>query len=129
MKSFRYVVIGLVLVLAVLALFLVREYIGLRRASLLSAHELWLGTVLRTHGPVTVNDIGFIRSWMTFDYINKLFGLPPGYLENRLSITDPRYPQISLENYAEHGHIDLATLIGEIDLAIRDYFANATSTQ
>ena len=128
MKRFRAIVIGLVALLVVLSLFLLGQYFALRRASLISAHELWLSTVLHEHGPITANDVSFIRSWMTFDYVNKLFGLPPGYLEDRLSITDPRYPQMSLGSYASHNHIDLADLTSELDAAIKDYLTNATST-
>lgn len=48
----------------------------------------------RTHAPLTVNDVNVIQSWMTFDYINRIFALSPNILKAALSITDPRYPRM-----------------------------------
>jgi hypothetical protein len=61
-----------------------------------------------------------IQLWMTFDYLNKVFSLPPDYLIKSLEITDARYPNLSLTQYARHNNInenDLLDLIKkEIDI-------------
>jgi hypothetical protein len=124
----RYVVVALAIVLVVLFGVLVHQYISLRRAQFVSAHELLVSTFLHKHGPVTASDVSFIRSWMTFDYVNKLFGLPPSYLEDQLSITDPRYPEMSIGSYANRNHVDVTTLLGEIDTAVKNFLTNSTST-
>ena len=64
---------------------------------------------------------------MTFDYVNTLFRLPPTYLETQLTITDPRYPRMSIGSYANHNHIDLTTFMGELDAAITNYLANPST--
>src|ERR1035437_6268606 len=46
-----------------------------------------------------------LASWMTFDYINVVFGIPPDYLKTNLNITDPGYPNIRIDRYAKHNGI------------------------
>ena len=46
------------------------------------------------------NEVASIHTWMTFDYVNVVFKLPPDYLKDRLSIIDPRYPNIRIDRYA-----------------------------
>src|SRR4051812_12432281 len=40
----------------------------------------------------TAQDVQLIQPWMTFDYIDVVFNVPPDYLKTKLSITDPHYP-------------------------------------
>lgn len=126
-KYIKYVVFTLFAVLVVLLIFLVHEYSSLRREQVVGARELWVSTVLHEHGPVTASDVTFVRSWMTFDYINRLFQLPASYLQDQLSITDPRYPKMSISSYASHARIDVTPFISELDAAITNYL-NASST-
>jgi hypothetical protein len=107
--------------------FLVREYAVLRRERVISAREFWISTILHQHGPVTASDTSFIRSWMTFDYVNDLFHLPSDYLKTQLSVTDPGYPKISIGGYAVRNRIEATTFISELDAAVANYL-NATST-
>jgi hypothetical protein len=53
-----------------------------------------------SHRYFTVNDINRIQSWMTFDYINKVFRLPTSYLESFLHISDSHYPNMLISQYA-----------------------------
>ena len=39
-----------------------------------------------SHRVLTVNDVSRIQNWMTFDYITKIFKLPPTYLQQNLQI-------------------------------------------
>ena len=126
-KFVRYVVVGLVVALIVLVGFLLYQYSGLRRASLINARELRLSNFLHNHGPITPSEEAFIRSWMTFDYINTLFNLPPDYLKAQLSISDTRYPKISVGSYVNGNHLVLATFMGELDAAITNYLTKPGS--
>jgi hypothetical protein len=110
-----------------LGFFLVRNYISLRRAQIINAREFQLSTLLKNHGPVTANDATVIRPWMTFDYINTLFNIPPDYLKSSLSISDPSYPTLSLYGYANHQHATITTVVSEVENSTRDYLT-ATST-
>lgn len=47
-----------------------------------------------------------IQSWMTFDYINAIFGLPGDYLKTALAISDNRYPRMRIGRAAREARID-----------------------
>ena len=65
-----------------------------------------------------------IQSWMTFDYVNVIFKLPPAYLRTELHITDPRYPNIQISHYAARNRLNTAQFVGEIETAIHNYGNN-----
>jgi hypothetical protein len=46
-------------------------------------------------------DTGAIESWMTFDFVNNVYHLPPNYLKDTLHIEDSRYPKIPIGRYAK----------------------------
>ena len=118
----------LVVVLLVLSFLFVQNYLSLRRARIVNAHELWLSLVLKDHGPLPASDIGIVRPWMTFDYVNKLFGISPNYLRADLGLTDPRYPKLSLSGYAKTNHLTIASFTVEVQGALQSYFMDASST-
>ena len=128
-KTERRIVIAILvfaIAFVVLFVFLVRDYRALRRAQILNAREFWLAAVLKNHGVLPASDVTSIRSWMTFDYVNKLFGLPPDYLKTTLSVIDVRYPRLSFSAYAKTSHLDPSSLLGETERAIGNYKATAS---
>lgn len=66
-------------------------------------------------------NVRMIAPWMTFNYLNIVFRLPPDYLQNTFSITDPRYPNIRLDYYIKHNNLDTQTFIQNIGQAITSY--------
>ncbi len=62
-----------------------------------------------------------IQGWMTFDYINFVFNLPPDYLRETLSIEDSKYPRVTLGRYASKTGINVAVLIQNIQKATQQY--------
>lgn len=120
-RHVKYALIVLGVVLTILVILLFREYRSLRRAQVINAREAWSTAFIRQHRPPTANDAGFIRPWMTFDYINKIFNLPSDYLKTQLQITDPRYPKLSISGYARSQHIDTGTFLGSVMSAVRNY--------
>ena len=117
----KYAIIFLIIVLIVLSVFFVWQYTSLRRANIISARESWLTAAVKQHGPATVSDVNFIRPWMTFDYINTLFNIPPDYLKNNLSLSDEGYPKLSLSSYARHNNMTTDEVTGEVMNAVRNY--------
>lgn len=107
--------------LAILLFFFAHQYQTLRRESLISARESWLTNALKNHEHVTANDASAIREWMTFDYINKLFGLPPAYLKDQLSISSPSYPKLTLGAYAKGTHANASSTLAGVQDAVRQY--------
>jgi hypothetical protein len=59
--------------------------------------------------PATEADVVRISEWMTFEYINTVFDLPPNYLKDTLHIDDAKYPSITLGQYATKVGIDSTT--------------------
>ena len=68
------------------------------------------------------NDVQVIAPWMTFDYINYIFGLPKVYLSSTLGITDVYYPHIPLIRYARESNVPIETLVLEAQDAVTAYF-------
>ena len=91
--------------LVVLVFFFVRQYTILRREQIFNARELWISNVFEQRGSPTPGDVAFVQGWMTFDYVNQLFHLPPSYLEEQLSISDSDYPHVTISGYARKNNL------------------------
>ena len=122
----KWAIAVLVVALAVLLFFFVRDYRSLRREQAIGARESLLNAMVRSRGHLGVSDVSEIRSWMTFDYINRLFGIPAAYLKGQMSIADARYPKLSLSGYAKSRNLTSTAVIGDVEDALRDYFATST---
>jgi hypothetical protein len=120
----KYALIFLGIVLVILMFFLVREIVYIKRSEDINIRKIQFSSFLKSHGPMTVNDAGIIAPWMTFDYINRLFKLPPEFLKTSLVVTDSRYPQISISGYARSEGMNATVFIGEVQSDLRDYLIN-----
>ncbi|MFA6254149.1 MAG: hypothetical protein WC640_02770 [Candidatus Paceibacterota bacterium] len=78
--------------------------------------------------PWTVNELPRIQPWLTFDYLNHVFRLPPTYLANKLPKPDAHYPNISIERYTDRHGLNQAQFLNAIKVDIQDYLKTATST-
>lgn len=121
-KYFKIVLLFILLLLAILVIFVIKEYRYTRRLDYMKARES-LFQALHGPKPITVNDVASIQTWMTFDYINHLFSLPTDYLKNSLSITDARYPKLTIARYSSLKNSSPITSLVEIQDSIKTYFA------
>lgn len=119
----RYALILLSIVFFVLLFFLFRGIIRLKRSEIINAREVQISNFLKSRGPLTINDVGIVTPWMTFSYINTLFAVPSEYLKTTLTISDSRYPQISLSGYARSKGINTAVFVSNVQTALRDYLS------
>ena len=71
-------------------------------------------------------DIDQIQSWMTFDYLNTIFKLPPAYLKTSLVITDTSYPNLHIGAYAHDAHLTQAQALAKVQEAITAYAPTAS---
>ena len=69
-----------------------------------------------------------IMNWMTFDYINRSFNLPPEYLKGKLNITDKKYPNITIDSWIKKTHQDSNKFLENIKSAINDYLTPPINT-
>lgn len=119
-----WIIAGLGVILAILLFFFVRQYQSLWRTSIISARESWLTNALKNHPHLTASDTDVIRTWMTFDYLNKLFMLPSDYLKIQLSISDPTYPKLTIGAFAKDSKQPASSTLMNVQNAIQQYLAN-----
>ncbi len=127
-RYIRYALIVFGVLFLVLFVFLLAQYLFLRRHYLFDARQFHIPELLERHAPIPVSDAGLIHSWMTFDYINKLFALPPDYLKTKIPITDPYYPRTTISSYAKMENVDAAAMVTQVENAVRVYVAPNNST-
>ena len=69
-------------------------------------------------------NINNIKIWMTFNYLNIIFRLDPNYLKNTFNISDPKYPNIRIDQYSRHQSINPFLFLYNIQKAITNYSNN-----
>lgn len=122
-----FVVTVLSLLLIFLCIFLYYRYseispervINRERFSRLTKDNIKLGS----------SDVQTIMSWMTFDYINHVFGIPPQYIKSEVNINDSRYPRLTLSRYARDNKIDEGIFTTQIQNTVKNYFLTLPSKQ
>jgi hypothetical protein len=126
------IIVVLVAVLCALGYSFWREYQHLSHMQALSDARLKFSSLIQGH-PVGTADIAYIAPWMTFDYINNIFKLPPDYLKKKLALNDTRYPRLSIAHLGRDNQIDPLTLTMSVKAAITQFVAGSagvsTSTQ
>ncbi|OGI15101.1 MAG: hypothetical protein A3E38_00560 [Candidatus Moranbacteria bacterium RIFCSPHIGHO2_12_FULL_54_9] len=107
--------VWILVIISLIALFFIVQslssFYALRKTS-------WRAHMLQQPRTVTTEDI---QGWMTFEYLNVVFKLPPEYLREALSIETAKYPRITLRRYAEQSRIDPPALIRSVQEAIAEY--------
>ena len=76
------------------------------------------GQVIRQSDTAVPSDI---EPWMTFQYINFIFKLPPSYLKDVLDIGDAQYPNIQLARYARMHDLPLDAYVTMVQQTVSDY--------
>lgn len=117
-KLFR--IIGIVFLSALCAASLILFIITLRQ--LYTAGELQPSYDLK--GPVHVHrtvTVATIMPWMTFNYLNVVFKLPPLYLQNALAITDSHYPNLRIDTYTKEHRLNSVFFLQNLQKAITSY--------
>ena len=127
-KYLKYAIITLIVVLVLLGALFVWNYLSLMHARLINMRELQLSALVHDHGPLTANDVGLIRPWMTFDYINALFKVPPDYLKANMSIMDTSYPRLSLSGYAKYQGTSTTAVLGVVENSLTAYLTSHASS-
>ena len=120
------VLVLLIFTLVVLIGLLVHEYRQLRLLEKESTGHSFLSSISH-RGPLGPQDAALVQSWMTFDYVSRVFRIPADYFKTSLSIDDARYPRVSIAAYAEKKRLDTASFLSDVQTAIRQYTPTAAS--
>jgi hypothetical protein len=59
-----------------------------------------------------------IRGWMTFRYLNLVFNMPQGYLQQSLNIKDSSYPNLSIDALAKQQKLSSTEVLTKTSSAI-----------
>lgn len=118
-----YVLILSVAGLLTLCLLLVRENTHVARLEYLmeTKSRSFVSALSQKKEPATIDKVIFIQRWMTFDYVNHLFALPPEYTQIQLGITDTRYPRLTLSEYASDAKLSQTEFLNNVQDAVRTY--------
>jgi hypothetical protein len=68
--------------------------------------------------PTTAQDI---NGWMTFEYINFVFKLPPEYLKGTLALENVGYPWVTVWHVARVKKVNLTEFIRRTQEAVTEY--------
>lgn len=107
--------------LAVFAFFLERNFDTARRSGVFEGRRHAVSRLLTHTGTSATGakiEIGRIESWMTFQYVNVVFGMPDEYLEGELGISDPKYPNVPIGSYAKRHGLNPQAVVFEIREAV-----------
>jgi hypothetical protein len=116
------------LILGILVIILVFLVVSL----ISSYRQSNIGRIIHSHVTALKNNetsagravnVSAVQSWMTFDYINRLFGLPPDYLKATLAISDPVYPHLTLLHYSHLQGTSMVQGVAAVKEAIEAYLA------
>lgn len=121
-KLIDWIIAGLGVVLAVLLFLLFRQSEALRREVVPQNRII---RTLQDRTTAATESASTIQPWMTFSYLNHVFGLPSGYLKTELSISDPRYPQLTIGEFSEDNHRSANATLSDVQIAVRDYLAGS----
>ncbi len=113
----------LAVILVVLLAAFLKEYGDLKRLEIVSPRDAFMN-IVEHHGPFTAGDVALIQGWMTFDYVNKIFGLPVGYLKANLGISDVHYPREVIFKYAEENGLSVSAMVGRIQNSVSQFLIN-----
>jgi hypothetical protein len=100
-------------------------FIGLLGWFVLDLKSLYQTGALRPaiskHGNNHIQSPVQIQDWMTFRYINRVFGLPENYLYAKLNITSPYYPNLVLGTYAVSHKLNSVQFLISVKQAVEGY--------
>ncbi len=120
-RIIRWALAALAAILLALFAILFVQYQAMRNAASPNQRELRWSWTLERRAPLPVSEAPLIHAWMTFDYVNYLFALPPSYLRTRLGIGDVRYPRLGIGDYAEKKGMNVDTFLSKVQAAVRGY--------
>ena len=120
-KYVKIIIVFLLLALFSLCFLFYREYNYLRKIDDINSYKGLIET-LRNKKSLSGTDADIVQSWMTFNYLNIIFHIPPNYFKNFLVIADSRYPNLSVGKYAKSVNLSTNILITSVKEAITDYF-------
>ena len=117
----KIIFVILILVLVSLFVLLIQQYKNIQSLNYTNPRQ-FLNRPFNKPKPLNITDVNSIQSWMTFDYINHVFLLPPEYLRTVLLITNNRYPKITIIQYSKDIKSTQNDTLIKVQNAIKNFF-------
>ncbi len=76
----------------------------------------------------TPSDVDLIQGWMTIAYINRMYGLPADYLKTQLNLTNPKYPNIVIEDIAKQKKMTTNALVEQLKQRVAQHLEARVKT-
>lgn len=76
---------------------------------------------LKLHRMMTAADAVLIQSWMSFDYIARVFGIPIFQLQTALRIEDSDFSRMTIGKYAKENGLDALDVTQRVVTVVRNY--------
>jgi hypothetical protein len=122
-ETSKPLVIVLIIIIIFSAAFIMRQYGRIQHFQAISLLKQTLNKkIAQYHGKLNAQNVDLISSWMTFDYVNKIFNLPADYLKSALAISDAGYPRIPISRYEKNHKLDAVQFLAEVKNTVADYF-------
>ena len=118
-----------VVAVIILSVLFFQQYKHIRRLDYISLHRQSFLRSLHGSGPLNAADASSTEIWMTFNYIDRAFSLPSTYLQSNLGVSDSRYPNMTVEEYAKDTELSTAAALLKVQDAIISYFATSSAPQ
>jgi len=114
----RAIIVSLIIVLAAVLLWFASDVNSLYRQGVVRPAISRAGRKMHTKPTISADQI---QSWMTFRYIDYVFNLPSAYLPTNLNISDPKYLNSTLEEYAEKNNIKDTIFVQSVRDSVKVY--------
>ena len=69
-------------------------------------------------------DVNLIGSWMTFDYIGKIFSVPVPVLKDKLNINHERFPYLSIRQYVKDQKLNSNDFLSSVRKVVKEYLVS-----
>ena len=112
---------SLLILILIFAGLLFQQYKQIRHLQHINQRGIALRMLDSKPKPLKQEDASSTQSWMTFDYINHVFDIPPEYLQNQLVIKDKKYPKITISNYSKESGLDQSSTLLKVQDFIRNF--------
>ena len=121
-------IVGTIILLMVFSVFLIRNIQSAHKAGIFKDHQIppAISNLLlknKEMNQTSIQDVEFIDTWMTFQYVNFVFSVKEDYLKDALQIDDTKYPNMPIGGYIKRNNLDKTEFINKIKDSVREYMS------
>ena len=129
-KNYLFVAITITIaVFCISAFYFVRDASRFRGNAVFARPTLGRGFFMLQSRQPTPPSVESLEEWMTLNYINKLFNLPPDYLKLALAVSDVSYPNITISKLSAEKNESADAYVATVKEAVKSYLNQNSTSQ